>query len=180
MPAETLSPAQQAQRTLSYNMKLISQHELDGFGGIHPFTTPGHAMPPALNHTPYWPGWDIARGISVLPDGTGGYVVDAYGGAHPFGIGTHAPPPGPGPNAPYAAGEDWVRGFTFVAPMPASSGVGATSDRARRATGSTDARPATVRPRDPTPCGPASPGSTSGACRGSDPCRATRPRCSSR
>ena len=34
MPAETLSPAQQAQRTLSYNMKLISQHELDGFGGI--------------------------------------------------------------------------------------------------------------------------------------------------
>jgi len=28
-------------------------------------------MPPALNHTAYWRGWDIARGIALLPDGTG-------------------------------------------------------------------------------------------------------------
>jgi hypothetical protein len=107
----------------------------------------------AVNHNAYWPAWDIARGIAVLPDGTGGYVVDAYGGAHPFGIGTHAPPPGPGPNAPYAAGEDWVRGFTFLAPEAAGLGAAATTEW--RATGSTGAPRATPRPRDPTRRGPA-------------------------
>jgi hypothetical protein len=128
---------------------------LDAYGGIHPFTTPGHALPPALNHTPYWPGWDIARGIGVLPDGTGGYVVDAFGGAHPFGIGTHAPPPGPGANAPYAAGEDWVRGYTFIAPKPASSGVSASA-RGNHPSGAVEPRPATANPRphDRTPHGP--------------------------
>lgn len=124
---------------------------LDGFGGVHRFTTPGHAMPPALNHTAYWPGWDIARAIAVLPDGTGGYIVDAYGGAHPFGLGKHAPPPPPGPGAPYAPGEDWVRGYTFVAPMPAGAGSGVTG--AARTTGSSGGRPATWRPPGPTPRG---------------------------
>jgi hypothetical protein len=125
---------------------------LDAFGGIHRFTTPGHALPPTPNHTSYWPGWDIARGIAVLPDGTGGYVVDAFGGAHPFGVGTHAPPPAPGPGAPYAAGEDWVRGFTFVAPEPVGASAIASGSVA---TGSGDAPRATRRRPGPTPRGPA-------------------------
>jgi hypothetical protein len=34
---------------------------------------------------PYWKGWDIARGIAVLPDRSGGYILDGWGGIHPFG-----------------------------------------------------------------------------------------------
>src|SRR5439155_12254961 len=37
----------------------------------------------------YWPGWDITRGIALLPGATlaniGGYTLDGYGGMHPFG-----------------------------------------------------------------------------------------------
>ena len=32
--AGSLNPAGQASRTLALNMKLLAQHELDGFGGI--------------------------------------------------------------------------------------------------------------------------------------------------
>jgi len=65
---------------------------LDGWGGPHPF---GTAL--STNGGPYWPGWDIARGIVLVPDGSGGasggYILDGWGGMHPFGIGGHAPPP---------------------------------------------------------------------------------------
>ena len=33
----------------------------------------------------YWPGWDIARGLVLRSDDSGGYVLDGYGGLHPFG-----------------------------------------------------------------------------------------------
>jgi hypothetical protein len=37
----------------------------------------------------YWPGWDIARGITLLPAATKsaamGWTVDGFGGLHPFG-----------------------------------------------------------------------------------------------
>lgn len=54
---------------------------LDGFGGLHVFgganvDTSGQA---------YWRGWDIARSLALLPDGSGGWVLDAWGGIHPFG-----------------------------------------------------------------------------------------------
>ena len=64
---------------------------LDGWGGPHPF---GTALP--TNGAAYWPGWDIARGIVLVPDGIGGaiggYVLDGWGGMHPFGIGGNALP----------------------------------------------------------------------------------------
>ena len=41
--------------------------------------------PPAAGRRTYWPGWDIARDVALLPDGTGGYVLDGWGGLHPFG-----------------------------------------------------------------------------------------------
>jgi hypothetical protein len=53
---------------------------LDGFGGIHAF---GGA--PDMESSAYWPGWVIARGIALRPDGAGGYVVDGFGSLHPFG-----------------------------------------------------------------------------------------------
>jgi len=32
-----------------------------------------------------WPDWDIARGIVLRSDDTGGYVLDGWEGIHPFG-----------------------------------------------------------------------------------------------
>jgi hypothetical protein len=68
---------------------------LDGWGGLHPFGIGTHAPPPKPNATAYWPGWDIARGVTVLPDGSGGYVLDAWGALHPFAIGARPMPPAP-------------------------------------------------------------------------------------
>jgi hypothetical protein len=53
---------------------------LDGFGGVHAY---GGA--PDMQSSAYWPGWNIARGIALRPDGAGGYVVDGFGSLHPFG-----------------------------------------------------------------------------------------------
>jgi hypothetical protein len=52
---------------------------LDGYGGLH---TVGSL--PKASGGPYWPGWDIARGIAAYPNGFGGYELDAFGGLHPF------------------------------------------------------------------------------------------------
>ena len=58
---------------------------MDGYGGLQTF---GHALVNG-NGSPYWPGWDIARALAVLPDGTGGWTLDGYGGIHNWG---NAPP----------------------------------------------------------------------------------------
>jgi hypothetical protein len=63
-------------------------YTLDGYGGIHPF---GGA--PAVQGGPYWQGYDIAKRLVVLSDGSGGYVLDGLGGLHPFAIGANAMPP---------------------------------------------------------------------------------------
>ncbi|MHB8571514.1 MAG: peptidoglycan DD-metalloendopeptidase family protein [Candidatus Dormibacteria bacterium] len=68
---------------------------LDGWGGVHPFSIGGAALPPPAHLTGYWPNWDIARRLALLPDGSGGYVLDGWGGIHPFAIGNSAPPPAP-------------------------------------------------------------------------------------
>jgi hypothetical protein len=56
---------------------------LDLYGGIHAL---GNA--PDITDGPYWPGWDIARGLALNSDGKGGYVLDAFGGLNPFGNAT--------------------------------------------------------------------------------------------
>ena len=63
---------------------------LEGYGGVHDF---GGA--PAVRLSTYW-GWDIARRVVLLSDGSGGYVMDAYGGLHPFAVGTNPMPPSVG------------------------------------------------------------------------------------
>ena len=55
-------------------------YTLDGWGDVH-----NDGTAPALAISAYWPGWNIARSIALLPDGTGGYVLDGWGGLHPFG-----------------------------------------------------------------------------------------------
>ena len=64
-----------------------SGYVLDGYGGTHPFhpTGDGSAQPATLSGVPYW-GWDIARGMWMLPgSATAGYTLDGFGGIHPFG-----------------------------------------------------------------------------------------------
>ena len=70
---------------------------MDGYGGLHPFNLNGGPMPspvPTVNYQTYWPGWDIARKVVILPDGKGGYIMDGFGGLHAFSINGNAPPPG--------------------------------------------------------------------------------------
>ena len=102
---------------------------LDGFGGLHYFTTNPAVAPPTIAGAPYWNGWDIARGIVILTDAggyQGGFVVDAWGGLHPFGIGPSGAPPTFPPavtrgTAPYWKGWDIARG---VAALPGSGVAG--------------------------------------------------------
>jgi hypothetical protein len=70
---------------------------------------PQPAPPPPPPTGPYWQGWDIARGVTVLPSGNGGYMVDAYGGLHPFRI--QSTPPAVR-NGSYWPGWDIVNGVT--------------------------------------------------------------------
>jgi uncharacterized protein YvpB len=55
-------------------------YTLDGYGGVH-----GAGSAPALSASAYWSGWDIARGMALFPDGTGGYTLDGWGGVHRLG-----------------------------------------------------------------------------------------------
>jgi PKD repeat protein len=93
-------------------------YTLDGFGGLHAFTIGATATAPATHGSTYWPGWDIARGAAVLPDGSGGYTLDAFGGLHPFRVGSGGTPPA-ATGAPYWKGWDAARG---VAVMPNGKG----------------------------------------------------------
>ena len=61
---------------------------LDAWGGLHP--TKGLSLD--TDGAPYWPGWDIARSLSLLPDGSsGGWILDGWGGIHPFGAAPQLP-----------------------------------------------------------------------------------------
>lgn len=79
---------------------------LDGYGGLHAYNGA-----PAVYGRGWWPGWDIARGIAVRPDGRSGYVVDGWGAVFPFGTNVDTVPP---PNATgYFVGRDVVRGIAL-------------------------------------------------------------------
>jgi hypothetical protein len=58
---------------------------LDGFGGLHPWADSSAVIGDvSCAGTGYWPGWDIATKISVVPGTDQGYVMDGFGGLHPF------------------------------------------------------------------------------------------------
>ena len=88
-------------------------YELDGFGGLHPFTVAGGNAAPAVNRGPYWPGWDIARAATRRPNQRSGYVLDGFGGIHPFASGTAALSPATS-GAPYWNGWDIARGIALL------------------------------------------------------------------
>jgi hypothetical protein len=96
---------------------------LDGFGGLHPW-----AEVPAVTAveiggvgvsctgTGYWPNWDIATKITVIPGTDEGYVMDGFGGLHPFN------------GAPYYAPTGYWPGWTIARDVVATSTGGYTVD----------------------------------------------------
>jgi hypothetical protein len=87
---------------------------VDGYGGLHRYRVGAGATLGAPRGGPYWRGWDIARGVAMLPDHSGGYVLDGFGGLHPFAIGNAAMPPAAF-GTPYWPGWDIARGVTVRA-----------------------------------------------------------------
>ena len=79
---------------------------LDGYGGLHPYSVHSDPAQPCAAWGPYWPGFDIARDVAMLPDGSGGIVLDGYGGVHPFGTGGMYPTP--------ASGGPWWPGWDIA------------------------------------------------------------------
>ncbi|MBV8528085.1 MAG: PQQ-binding-like beta-propeller repeat protein [Candidatus Dormibacteraeota bacterium] len=62
---------------------------LDGLGGLHPFGSAG-----AIASSSYWPGFDIARSVSLYQTSpAAGYLLDGYGGIHPVGAAVANPNP---------------------------------------------------------------------------------------
>lgn len=86
-------------------------YTLDLFGGLHPFGAATAITTPA-----YWPGWDIARSVSVAANGTSGHLLDAWGGVHAFG---GAAPASPATYNGYWPGWDIARG---IATLPDGTG----------------------------------------------------------
>src|SRR5438477_8115524 len=58
---------------------------MDGYGDIRTFG----GLSLDTSHAPDWSAWDIARGLAIVSDGSGGWTLDGYGGIHAWGS---APP----------------------------------------------------------------------------------------
>jgi uncharacterized delta-60 repeat protein len=86
---------------------------LDGYGGLHPFSAGARKAPAPARAGPYWPGFDIARGVTAFRNGTGGYVLDGYGGIHRYRTGSN-PMPATTTGAPYWPGWDIARGIALL------------------------------------------------------------------
>jgi hypothetical protein len=78
-------------------------------------------MPTKPADSPYWQGFNIARGVTLLKGG-GGYTADGWGGLHPFTINNATAQPVPA--AAYWQGWDIVRGVTVTS----DDGAGYTID----------------------------------------------------
>src|SRR5258708_17971832 len=66
---------------------------MDAWGGLHPFGINGPSPVSKLTQSAYWPNWNIARDVVLVP-GNGnrsGYVLDGYGGLPPFSDTTTLP-----------------------------------------------------------------------------------------
>ena len=104
------APASDTTFTATYT-KATPAYVLDAYGGLHAV---GGA--PDATGAPYWPGWDIARGVTRAPAG-GGFVLDGFGGLHRFATGGVKPAAATG--GPYWSGWNIARG---VALLPNGSG----------------------------------------------------------
>ncbi len=97
-------------------------YTLDGWGGVH-----ADGPAPLATGYAYWRGWDIARGIAELPDGSGGVTLDGWGGVHPFATGGSPVPPVPAITG-YWQGCDIARGVVLAPWATASSPAGYVLD----------------------------------------------------
>ncbi len=97
-------------------------YTLDGFGGITADGVAAHAT-----GSGYWKNWDIARGIAVEPDGTGGYVMDAWGGLHQFSVGSCSMPAAVS-NEAYWKNQNLARGIALAPWSTPSTPAGYTLD----------------------------------------------------
>jgi subtilisin family serine protease len=86
---------------------------LDAFGGLHNLIPPGGSSIGSPVGGASWPGWKIARGVALLPNGNGGYVLDGFGGAHPFTF-AGAPMPPKVVGGPAWPGWDIARGIVVT------------------------------------------------------------------
>lgn len=87
--------------------------EVDAFGGLHPFRIGDGSvggLTPSGNTT--WTQ-DMARGVAVVPEGTGGFVVDKTGRLRPFELGDGAKPKIPA-GVPSWPGQDVARGVALL------------------------------------------------------------------
>ena len=62
----------------------------DSAGGLHRFAIGDNALPAAA--TPSWYAANSVRGLFLLADGKGGYVLDAAGRMNPFQVGDNPMP----------------------------------------------------------------------------------------
>lgn len=86
---------------------------IDGFGGIHTVRIGNGTVPAPVKGVEYWPGWDIARGLDIMPDNSGGLTVDGFGGLHRFTIGAGTAP-APVKFAEYWPGWDIIRAVAIM------------------------------------------------------------------
>ena len=90
---------------------------LDGFGGLHPWADSSAVIGDVpCTGTGYWPNWDIATKITVIPGTDQGYVMDGFGGLHPFN------------GAPYYAATGYWPGWTIARGVVATASGGYTVD----------------------------------------------------
>ncbi|MGZ6963523.1 MAG: hypothetical protein ACXVKA_04825 [Acidimicrobiia bacterium] len=86
---------------------------LERTGALHPFRFgDGTVTDLVVKGNAVW-NRDMARGVAVVPEGTGGYVVDKYGALHAFKIGSGPKPPLPA-DAPTWPGQDVARGIALL------------------------------------------------------------------
>ncbi len=116
MPSPSAAPAPPARRALPDNQSQL--YVLDGWGGVHSVNGS-----PALATSAYWQGWDIARGLAMLPTGTGGLVLDGWGGLHAVGSGVSQPAP-----SGYWTNWDIARSIALAPWATASAPAGWTLD----------------------------------------------------
>ena len=74
---------------------------MDRFGGLHSYGN----QSVGTSGFSYWPGWNIARGVALSPDRSGGYSLDGWGGVHAFGAAAELAP------SAYWPGWDIARGI---------------------------------------------------------------------
>ncbi len=86
---------------------------LDAFGGLHTFSAGARQAPAPAVDGPYWPDFDIARGVTALRNGKGGYVLDGYGGVHRYRTRSN-PMPAAATGGPYWPGWDIARGIALL------------------------------------------------------------------